>query len=264
MRHQDVYEHLEEYVSGTLTPEQRQAVEDHLALGCADCESRLAELGELAVRMADAVPQQDPPAHLRERIMQSVSAPQSDVQSDPPGSSLSRIVLAVAAAAILVLGFWNWQMYHELDSIRTQLEVSEAETDRLNRELETYQDATFLLAEPGMQFIDLAGVAPNEQAFGKVVIDPDRGQGVVYMYELPPTPDGMAYQLWIVREGKPTSVGTFTVNEDGSAMLSLETLPDLGEIASFDVTIEPAGGEEKPTGMMYLTGPSIFQSPDRE
>jgi len=274
-QHQDIFDLLEEYVSGTLSPAKRRAVESHLDEGCSECQGRLAELGDLAAQMADALPQHEPPVDLKQKILQSVANPSATGRDDTddstaspaepelPSSSLVRVVFAVAAAAIVVLSFWNWQMYNELDNIRGRLAASEAETERLNRELATYQDATFLLAEPGMQFIDLAGVAPNEQAFGKVVIDPERGQGVVYMYELPPTPDGMAYQLWIVREGQPTSVGTFTVNDDGSAMLSLETLPELREIASFEVTIEPAGGEEQPTGMMYLTGPSVFQSPER-
>lgn len=59
--------------------------------------------------------------------------------------------------------------------------------------------------------------------------------------------------------GKPTSAGTFTVTNDGSAMLSLEALPDSSQIAAFEVTIEPVGGQTEPTGMMYLTGPNTLQ-----
>jgi anti-sigma-K factor RskA len=76
------------------------------------------------------------------------------------------------------------------------------------------------------------------------------------MYRLPETPEGMTYQLWVTREGKPTSVGMFSVGEDGMAMLTLNDLPDEGDMPTFSVTIEPAGGQPLPTGMMYLTGPS--------
>lgn len=134
----------------------------------------------------------------------------------------------------------------------------------MQQELEAYKDATALLTAPGMQFFDLAGVAPNEQAFGKVVIEPDGGTAVVYMYELPPTPEGMDYQLWMMRDNVPTSVGTFTVSGDGSASLTLDQIPDMGTFASFDVTIEPAGGAPQPTGMMYLTSPQVIQLPDSE
>jgi hypothetical protein len=48
----------------------------------------------------------------------------------------------------------------------------------------------------------------------------------------------------------------FSVGEDGMAMLTLNDLPDEGDMPTFSVTIEPAGGQPLPTGMMYLTGPS--------
>ena len=130
----------------------------------------------------------------------------------------------------------------------------------LKKQLNDAQDVTNLLGSPGMQFVDLEGVDPNPQAFGKVVIDPDKGAAVVYMYALPQTPEGMEYQLWVMREGKPTSAGLFTVSNDGSAMLALEDLSDPNAINEFLVTIEPIGGEISPTGMMYLTGPNIFHS----
>ena len=103
----------------------------------------------------------------------------------------------------------------------------------------------------------LKGVEPNTQAFGKVVLDPERGAAVVHMYRLPQTPEGMEYQLWVMREGKPTSVGLFTVAENGRGILKLHGLPDPSSIASYVVTIEPEGGQSEPTGMMYLTGPEF-------
>lgn len=140
-------------------------------------------------------------------------------------------------------------------SLQIDLATRQEEIETMRRDLAAYEDATLLLGQPGMQFVDLNGVEPNAQAFGKVVIDPNRGTGIVYMYRLPQTPEGMEYQLWVLREGKPTSVGTFTVAEDGSAMLSMKSIPSPTEIASFNVTIEPVGGMPEPTGMMYLTGP---------
>ncbi len=142
-------------------------------------------------------------------------------------------------------------------SMERDLANRQQELETMRRDLAAYEDATLLLGQPGMQFVDLNGVEPNAQAFGKVVIDPNRGTGVVYMYRLPQTPEGMEYQLWVLREGKPTSVGTFTVADDGSAMLSMKSIPSPVEIASFNVTIEPEGGMPEPTGMMYLTGPDL-------
>lgn len=269
MQHEQVLEHLEEYVLGTLASDERLAVEEHLDAGCDVCLKRVAELSEVTAGLSDMLPPKQPAPELRQRIQQSLRAratSDSHVAEAPESSANRRsgtpsFISLLAAAAAVVLVVWIWNLKSQIDDLTAQLQSAEQKAVELHEKIAAYEDATALLAEPGMQFIDLAGVAPNEQAFGKVVIDPDRGTGVVYMYSLPPTPEGMAYQLWVVREGVPTSVGTFTVNDDGTAMLTLETMPDLGSIASFDVTIEPAGGMPAPTGMMYLTSPSVIQSP---
>jgi anti-sigma-K factor RskA len=259
MDHQEAYELLEEYVLGTLPPEQRSALERHLDTGCDSCRRQLVELGEVAAQMADSLPQHTPSPALRGRIMAAVAA-ESPAQKAPArsGVGITRIFAMVASAAAVFLAVWTWQTQGKLVEMTAQMEKAETEMTRLRNEIESYKDATSLLAEPGMEFIDLAGVAPNEQAFGKVVIDPERGAGIVYMYELPPTPEGMTYQLWMVRDGVPTSAGMFTVNDDGTAMLELDPMPDMDQFASFDVTIEPAGGMPEPTGMMYLTSPTTI------
>jgi anti-sigma-K factor RskA len=141
----------------------------------------------------------------------------------------------------VALFFWGFRLYRE--------------NQQLRHHLAEVEDVTRLLGTPGMQFVDLQGVDPNPQAFGKVVLDRQKAKAVVYMYRLPQTPEGKQYQLWVMREGKPTSAGLFTVAQGGSATLKLDHLPEPANIASFLVTIEPEGGEAAPTGMMYLTGP---------
>jgi anti-sigma-K factor RskA len=225
------------------------------------------ELGETVVAMASIVPKQQPSADLRSRILAAIASQNSTPSESRParhGSNIVRVLAVISTAAAIILAVWSWKLSDQIAGLKDLLERSDSHVSRLELELDAYMDATSLLATPGMQFIDLAGVAPNEQAFGKVVVEADSGLAVVYMYELPPTPEGMTYQLWMMRDGVPTSAGTFTVAEDGSAKLMLDPMPDMGSFASFDVTIEPAGGMPEPTGMMYLTGQSVIQSPVTE
>ena len=267
MQHEQAIDHLEEYVLGTLSPELASEVEQHLDSGCEVCRLRLVELGETAAHMAGMITPIKPPPELKEKIMASITTESHSSGNSASGSTggrVTRILALFATAAALLLAAWGWKVTRENKSLQIQLDQRESRISRMEKEIEAYMDATSLLTSPGMQFFDLAGVAPNDQAFGKVVIKPDGGNAVVYMYELPPTPEGMAYQLWMVRDGVPTSVGTFTVNEDGSAKLMLDPLPDGGAYAKFDVTIEPAGGAPKPTGMMYLTSPQVIQLQDSE
>jgi anti-sigma-K factor RskA len=247
MDHREANELIEAYAFGTLEEEQVRKLEEHLESGCEECLARLREASELSVRLAQAVPQSDPAPQVEERLFRRIGE-----ESRHTGAGRVRKlhfpIWTVAAAAVILLGL----------AIGTGYLVYQNEN--LRHDLTEAADVTSLLNSPGMKFVDLSGVDPNPQAFGKVVLDPDKGAAVVYMYRLPQTPEGMEYQLWVMREGKPTNAGLFTVAPDGSAMLALEDLGNASEIDSFLVTIEPAGGQATPTGMMYLTGPNVFQS----
>ncbi len=244
MKHEEVEELLVGHALGTLEPDEEATVEAHLAEGCDDCEGALRELTELTARLSYSVPQAEVSPSVKERLMASVAG-----QKPKAASGSQRIwrmgwaAAGIAALIAVVIGL-------------VALSLQE-ENRRVRRELAEASDITALLGAPGMQFVSLEGIEPNGQAFGKVVLDPDLGAGVVYMYRLPQTPEGMEYQLWVMREGKPTSAGVFTVTENGSAMLRMDELADPTGIASFQVTIESEGGEISPTGMMYLTGPVL-------
>jgi anti-sigma-K factor RskA len=130
----------------------------------------------------------------------------------------------------------------------------QGEIASLRDELSTYRHAP-LLGEPGIRFVNLAGMDPNPQAFGNVVTRPDKSAGRLYVYRFPMAPEDKEYQLWGLRDGKPPiSLGMFTVSTDGTAMLNMETIPAGEEIVGFSVTIEPLGGMPEPTGMMYVKG----------
>ena len=247
MDHSEINELLEAYAFGTLEEEERIQVEKHLDSGCANCSLRFREAAELSARMAEDFPQYQPSGQVKSRLLTRIK--ESNTESfSPKVRNIRRFnwFSAIAAAIIIVLAGSSLLLLRINRDLRVDLKNS--------------QDVTALLKSPGMQFVDLQGVDPNPQAFGKVVMDPDKGAAVVYMYKLPQTPEGMEYQLWVMREGKPTSAGTFTVNDEGKAMLALNELFDPKNIASFLVTIEPEGGQAAPTGMMYLTGPNEVQS----
>ena len=248
MNHDQAHDLLEQYALGTLEPGEHASVELHLRAGCSTCRERMRELLDVSARLAGAVRSAVPPRELKEKILSSAHNSRPSLAPKPNRSQFVNLWLPlVGATAVVALLVWNGQLRRENSELADRLAA--------------YEDATVLLGQPGMEFIDLAGVDPNLQAFGKVVVDPHRGTGVVYMYRLPKTPQGMQYQLWVMREGRPTSAGTFIVGDDGSAVLSLESVDTPAALASFQVTIEPVTGVTEPTGMMYLTGPGESSVP---
>lgn len=253
MNHLEIQDRLEEYVFGTLDEETRLAVELHLST-CESCSQRVVELMRTSAMIAEHLEKISPTADLRTRILSGIE----DGTKQKLRESESRNIhwlWYLSAAATLALAVISYTLWSDRRALRAELEKMKTERTTLQTELSRYEDATMLLGQPGMQFVDLSGVDPNPQAFGKAILDPTNGSAVVYMYKLPPTPEGKAYKLWVMREGKPTTAGEFTVAPDGSAVLSLDKISDMSQIATFQVTIEDAGRAQLPTGMMYLTGP---------
>lgn len=243
MEHEKAEELLDAYVVGALDADELTALEKHLSEGCERCDTILSTLSEVTIRLAESVPEREPAPHVKKKLMTSISSTGSkDKKSGGFIQKYGGWLAAASLAAVLVIVIFR------MSSLREDIES-------LQNNLLEMEDVTSLLSSPGMEFIDLRGIGPNERAFGKVVYDKDKGNGVVHMYQLPQTPEGMQYQIWVMWDGVPTSAGIFTVDEDGSAVLKLTGLPDPTKIASFDVTIEPTGGLTSPTGMMYLTGP---------
>lgn len=74
---------------------------------------------------------------------------------------------------------------------------------------------------------------------------------------MPPLPAGKTYQLWMLIGGSPVSAGTFNTGPGGRAMLHGQLAADALEASAFAVTLEPAGGSNKPTGPKYLLGSAL-------
>ncbi len=262
MEHKEAYELIDAYVFGTLAESEFQAVEKHLETKCEECYARLREAGEVSVELAQGLKVTSPPASLKLALMEQVNKttvlPESnEASADKPqqgGGAWTKALTLVGAAAVIALSFWNVSLNSRITSLQSQLKESSAKLNRLVADNSVQNDATMLLGKPCTRLVDLAGVDPNPQAFAKLFLHPDEDFAVFYAYQLPDVPEGREYQAWIKRDGTTQSVGVFTVEEDGYAILKFRGLPKVTSIDSFMVTIEPMGGAKKPTGMRYLLG----------
>jgi anti-sigma-K factor RskA len=262
MEHNQAYELIESYVFGSLEDAEVVALEKHLDSGCEACLARLREAGDVSTRLAEALPQHSPPARVRDKVFAAIGAEGGPQRATASGSRAGWTASAVMAAALAVIIFWTSSLQRQLVTLRGDLDTAHQEVVRLHDDMTAYQAAARLLGKPCTQLVDLAGVNPNPQASGRVMLHPHEQEGVVYVYQLPPTPEGMEYQLWLMRDGAPRSVGVFSVADDGTAVFRMQSVPDPLSIAEFRVTIEPYGGVEEPTGMLYLAGANTMVEMD--
>jgi anti-sigma-K factor RskA len=70
---------------------------------------------------------------------------------------------------------------------------------------------------------------------------------------LPPPPPESTYQIWLLSGAGPVSAGLFAPDQAGRFTLATDVSPQAPPpVTGVTVTIEPAGGGKRPTGLTLL------------
>ncbi len=177
--------------------------------------------------------------------------------ADPPGEATLRQRVSgfnpwwLAIAATLLLALWGWREFgirvarENEKSQEAEINRLETENDRLVRQLEKATTELGALASAHVEIVTLAGQPAAPAASGKVFVDLKERRAVAFFYNLPVSPPGEQYRLWIVSPEAQTDGGAFVVPRSGRASLSVEGMPE--DAQSFQVTL---GEGEEP----YVTG----------
>ena len=270
---------------GVLSPEERAELAAAMA---ADPElaAEVRALEDTAGALGGVVPQIDPPARLRARVLavagieenddpiprmpiagpRGVVARGGEASSAIPVRAGSRALpgwLAAAAAMLLAsgLGLWALQLRTSLDAMSARVERAETEVVRIQRvldgslqEAKTLQAKADVLFAPDLLQVDLAGqpVAPGSSARAFV----SRQSGLAFAANrLPTLPADKVYQLWVIPVGQaPVSAGLLAPDSSGHAALYFPMPADMPPAAVIAVTVEPKGGVPQPTGDKALVG----------
>ena len=232
-----VTEMLPEYALNCLAAEETIRVAEHIRV-CRECREELETFQEVTDQLALAVPQQQAPSHLKARIL-------DQIQPITPSSSediwlqrwWQRITTFFRPAApvwafasillILVLGgstFFLWQ--------------------RIDRLEQYYHTADYQMVK-----LECTHIVP--EATGQVIISKDGEYGMLAAAHLPVLQQDQVYQVWLIRDGRRESAGTFTVNQQGYGMLKIASPQSLLDCAIY-ITVEPVEGSVEPTGHTVL------------
>ena len=155
---------------------------------------------------------------------------------------------AVATAGLIIVLGWS------LVTTRQALVRLEGQVAGLQTTLADRDEALRLLSDPRVRLVGLAGLPPSPDASAQVVWEPVSREGFLLTARLPVAPSDKAYELWAIAGNEPVPAGLFQVDRDGRALLRLPHLPEGKTFDKFAVTLEPAGGVEKPSGPMHLLG----------
>jgi hypothetical protein len=141
---------------------------------------------------------------------------------------------------------WQQNLKTQSDLARLSNELRQAR-EQLARE----RKIGLLLTSPGAHMAALAGTNVAPGAHAMLAYD-KTGHAMLMATGLPAAPQGMAYQLWYIKDNKKMPGKVFTLDDAGNGMLEDQIPAVARDAAVFAVTLEPAAGVEIPTGSIYL------------
>ena len=236
MNHERFDELKDAYALGALPEQERRELEEYLAAH-PERQAEIDELGNVASLLALSPQEQEPPPELRRSIMDVVEAeaqrPPARTRSWLAGvrEFLSVKNLALAAAALLVIGLFSWNML-----LQDQVQDLQGQVASLQESQET-------------RMVALAGTGAAQQAQVEVILIKDQ-KAVLTAEDMPSVPKNKTYQIWVIEGDVPQPSGLF--KPDGGTVAAVVEKP-LDEDDVIAITIEPDGGSQQPTTDPMLT-----------
>jgi anti-sigma-K factor RskA len=271
MTHENVHELASEYVLGLLDEVTRARVTSHLGT-CGACREEVRAVAGVFDAVGRSVPEAEPSASLRERILAIPAAvPQARAvtlpAAAPPVRQGARLVpwfAAVAASLVAVIAVWQaGSAQAEVRQLRDALAQMRLEADNsitirasLEQQLDEFSRQTTVLRSADLVSYSLAGQAAAVSARARAYVT--HNNGLVFAADgLPALPADRIYQLWVIVDAKPVSVGLFSPDASGRVHVVMAT-PDIPAMpAAVAVTVEPAGGLPQPSTAPILVGTAI-------
>ena len=266
MTHDELRELTGGYALGALSDPERQALEAHLAT-CTECAQEVREFAGVASGLAVAVPQVDPPAALRDRVLRA-AVQSSNVrpirgEAEMPAarpSALPSWLAAAAALAAVAFGLYAVSLRERIGQLEAELRQAIARAEGAERDRQIANAASdrarqivAVLDAPDLRTINLAGQKGAPGAAGRAQWSPSRGL-VFTASNLPSPAAGRQYQLWVIPKGQnPVSAGMIDMESSGLAIALVDrTIAEL--VGTVAVTLEVAGGAPQPTSDPVLVG----------
>jgi anti-sigma-K factor RskA len=254
------------YALGALPTDERAMFEAHLAV-CDECRRELRAVNAVVNALPLALPQIDPPAALRGRVLAAVGAGAQDVgapKSVVPFrfSSVAAGWLAAAALLVVALGLGTYTaslrrrvggLEASLRDAVSRLERSEQQLASAARDAERAQVRLAVLTAPDLRQVNLAGQGPAPRAAGRGFISASNGL-LFAASQLPPLPAGRVYQVWFLTAGAPVSAGLVKPDQSGRVAAAFDVPTNVTSPVGLAVSIEPEQGVAAPTGALYLAG----------
>ncbi len=252
----ELLELVPEYCLGTASAAEVAQIEANLDR-CLDLRPEIDAYRAVTDQLLHTSPRQSAPSNLKAGVLAKIhAAPMTPVTSIAPNIAalprrnwrLRPLTGLVAALVMLLIGtnlFWALR----------------------SNEKDEPTDAIPVLTEfnsaGSLTWFQLVG-RDSEQAAAWCIWSKTTGQGVLVAENFPQLPEGQSYQVWMNRDSQVVSMGVLEVSDDGKGVLVLPDFSFKGKVASVNVTYEPAGGSQMPTGRAVVWSEFNRQNEQRQ
>lgn len=262
---------LEAYVLGALTETERAEVE-----AAVSAHPELAsELQAIEEAMQHFVEEHavTPPAHLQQQIWNAIQ-PQATPDTVEPRQPVTmpfphrqrssqlrwqKAAVLIALVGSLIVNFFLWAQSNKSKgdqlAMQQQMDSLHKEQQALASVIQNYQHEKEMMANPGMQMVVMHTMQKDHPMVATIYVDTTKGDAYVSVQKLPPPPNGMQYQLWVIKDNKPVDMGM--ISNDVVAQAGLEKVQKTmnGTGQAFAISLEKAGGSPVPTmERIYVMG----------
>ena len=244
---------LETYAMGLCSAEEIQQVEQWIKQ-YPEVASELASIqaGLESYAASHAVKPSDT---VKEKLFQRLNIEVAEKKEAVVVPMSNRWKFMAAAAVVLLIGsavinlvFYNkyTQTNNELASVKQQM----GELAKANEEM---KNDGMIVSNPNSMPVSLKGMDNMPDAKAKIFWMQNAGGGgdvFIDATNLPEAPEGKQYQFWAIVDGAPVSGGMIVKTTKGS--FKLQRMKSFGKAEAFAISLEKAGGVEKPTDVVSM------------
>jgi anti-sigma-K factor RskA len=240
------------YALDALTPDEARRFEAFLETS-PESQREVAEFREVAALLTLGPPVCGIPTDVRDRVLARIHNETAwHLHTSPvhlPGYRTSMVMwVGLAASLIVAVGLGTAFLSLKREVALLERTVAERQQQRDGRE------ATLnAILEPGVELYQLTASGDPDPGI-QLFWDRGRNRAIVHGWRLKPVPEGRAYQLWFIKDGRPVPSVTFKPEPTGHVKLEGVAVPADGNVSAAAITIEPELGSLQPTVPILLAG----------
>ncbi len=265
---------LEAYVLGALTEGERAAVEADMVM-YPELAQEIAAI-EAAMQSFAEANAEEPPAHMQQQIWNAIqqqsapqlvpepqqpvaeAKPQPNVVEFAPPATPARPSWQRAAvwAAVAVSVLTNFMLLSQRNKTKDEIAQMTSQMDSLKASqqqvLAEYKKGRDMLVDTAMKTVVMRSMQPGKEMTGMMFWSKVTGESYLTIHTMPMPEKGKQYQLWVIQDGKPVSMGVIDNKLVANAGMMYKIPMQVKGGQAFAISLEKEGGNPTPTEVMAV------------